>query len=246
MEEHSLTSNTTFLTKFKIINWEDSFNRKVFYFRLAAFSILVSLLLLNSYTGYLLPIRSPDCVWDAMFVYTEGMNKYLSENSEIKDCMITVSSLLIDILLIDFGIRWILFGTTWRPILFILLFYTSRALIQKIFIMQFPNEYLWSYPGFPSVSVSYNKTSDFFFSGHAGIMTFCALENYSCKRLMVTALAVIGTGYVATVMILTRGHYTIDILTGIVLAHYFWIISGWLSEELDKSYARRRHKYLEI
>lgn len=99
--------------------------------------------------------------------------------------------------------------------------------------MNYPEGYGWIYPGFPSLTVSYAITSDFFFSGHVGVTTFLAFENYSNRCYFLATIAAISSTFEFTVMIFTRGHYTIDLLFGLAMAHYVWIISGSLARYVD-------------
>jgi len=59
-------------------------------------------------------------------------------------------------------------GKTWRLPIVMVLFYFTRMVVQKIFLMKFPEGYIWEYPGFPSLTVPYGRTNDFFYSGHIG------------------------------------------------------------------------------
>ena len=51
--------------------------------------------------------------------------------------------------------------------------------------MKFPDNYLWGYPGFPSIMVSYLKTNDFFYSGHCGlpIVLLCEFNHLGMKLM---------------------------------------------------------------
>lgn len=120
-----------------------------------------------------------------------------------------------------------------------------------MFLLGTPDGCIWKYPGFPSLVVSYNMTQDFFFSGHVGFTTFCALENYSLHKFKLAALAAFSTFFEILVLVFTRAHYTIDLFTGIVIAHYCWIISGRIAKKLDPYIAARRvlsvdHRYCPI
>ena len=42
--------------------------------------------------------------------------------------------------------------------------------------MPFPDNFLFLYPGFPSLTVAYKKANDFFYSGHVGI-PICVVSN---------------------------------------------------------------------
>lgn len=112
--------------------------------------------------------------------------------------------------------------------------------------MQFPEDYIWEYPGFPSLTVTYKPTSDFFFSGHVGAMTFCALENYSVENYAMMSLAIFAMFFESFVLLVTRAHYSIDLISGVVFAHYIWIASGWICPSIDRKFTPRKDKYMDI
>ena len=99
--------------------------------------------------------------------------------------------------------------------------------------MKYPEGYIFTYPGLPSLAVSYAHTSDFFFSGHVGVTTFLALENYSNRCYFLATISAISAIFEFWVMTFLRGHYTIDLLFGLAIAHYLWIISGKLAPYVD-------------
>ena len=90
--------------------------------------------------------------------------------------------------------------------------------------MKYPEGYLWEYPGFPSVTVSYLKTNDFFFSGHVGFPIIIALESHKLNKKYLMVFCLFTSFFEAFTMIVTRGHYIIDIITGMAMAHYFYIV----------------------
>ena len=47
-------------------------------------------------------------------------------------------------------------------------FYYVRILVIHLFHIKMPENEIFRYPGFPSITVPYAKTSDFFYSGHCG------------------------------------------------------------------------------
>lgn len=104
-------------------------------------------------------------------------------------------------------------------------FYFFRFLMQRIFSIRYPEGYLWDFPGFYSITVPYGKTNDFFFSGHIGccMINFC---EFSAIRWNKMANFSFFTGVLqATLMISLRSHYFIDLVAGVVFAHYFWLLS---------------------
>ena len=77
-------------------------------------------------------------------------------------------SLFMDITMVSGLVVFAVHGRTWRLPVSLAMFYGLRAIIQQLFLMRYPEGYLWNYPGFPSLVVPYGKTNDFFYSGHAG------------------------------------------------------------------------------
>ena len=104
-----------------------------------------------------------------------------------------------------------------------------------MFQMRYPDGYLWEYPGFPSITVSYLKTNDFFFSGHVGMPILMALEFKMIKHYKMFLFCLFTCVFEAFTMIVMRGHYSIDILAGIVFAHYTYILVSYYVVYLDNS-----------
>ena len=88
--------------------------------------------------------------------------------------------------------------------------------------MKFPDGFLWGYPGFPSIMVSYLKTNDFFYSGHCGLPIVLLCEFRLLKMNIMSGICLF-TFFLETFTMLTlRGHYTIDVIAGAIFAHYIW------------------------
>lgn len=88
--------------------------------------------------------------------------------------------------------------------------------------MSYPEGFIWEYPGFPSIMVSYLKTNDFFYSGHVGLPVLLMCEFKILKRYYMFAFCLATFFIEAFTMIATRGHYTIDLITGAIFAHYIF------------------------
>ena len=86
--------------------------------------------------------------------------------------------------------------------------------------MKYPEGYLWENPGFPSLMVSYLKTNDFFFSGHVGLPVILLSEFIKINKNIMAVLAFIIVILEFFTMVALRGHYSIDLFTGIFVAHY--------------------------
>ena len=100
--------------------------------------------------------------------------------------------------------------------------------------MRFPDGYMWDYPGFPSIVIPYGKTNDFFYSGHVGGVLIIGLEyrelgyHYPAGFCYFTMIMQI------FLMIFLQGHYTIDLISGMIIAHYFYMLSRHWAPYFDR------------
>lgn len=88
--------------------------------------------------------------------------------------------------------------------------------------MSYPEGFIWEYPGFPSIMVSYLKTNDFFYSGHVGLPVLLMCEFYILKYYYMFGFCIATFFIEFFTMLATRGHYTIDLITGAIFAHYIF------------------------
>lgn len=45
--------------------------------------------------------------------------------------------------------------------------------------------------------------------------------------------AVVFNVYNSIILVVTRSHYSIDIVGGLIFSHYFYIIAGWICDWLE-------------
>ena len=95
--------------------------------------------------------------------------------------------------------------------------------------------FLFGYPGLRSLSVPYFDTNDFFFSGHVGTCFIIALEYRSAKWFKMYYFTVFIMLNQWLMMCLVRTHYIIDLVTGLIVAHYMYIWAeklSWITDSL--------------
>jgi len=179
------------------------------------------------------------CVEDKAFQVLEEVTRYLIAtpgNEAFRNAIQIIDSGLIDIcFLITLG-YWIFYGKSSRLIVTYAIFYITRAVIQQLFWMPFPNMYWWENPGMPSLVVPYGRGSDFFFSGHSGFLVICINEwntlgfkkirNFICVVLALTIFT----------LLVYRIHYTIDIFTGVFFADWCFNFATKRQNSLDSKF----------
>jgi len=102
-----------------------------------------------------------------------------------------------------------------------------------MFQMRYPDGYLWSWPGFYSITVPYGATNDFFFSGHIGCCLIMALEYRANKWYKFMGFSFFTLTLQTFLMACLRGHYVIDMIAGLIFGHYFWVLGERFSYYMD-------------
>lgn len=222
------------LDRFRSTSWDDSHNRKVFIGKLCVVSVVLIYTIYAAITGFGYQDRDVDCIWDGLFKATASANEYVRNHDSFRHFLLIISALLMDILAVCFVFRFLLYATSWQAPICVVIFYGIRSAVQAMFVMEFPDGYIWDYPGFPSLVVTYKETSDFFYSGHMGFIVISFLDNLSYRNFFLVGLSIVSFSVEFFVLLFTRVHYSIDLFTGILLAHYFWIVSGFLATYVDQ------------
>ena len=98
--------------------------------------------------------------------------------------------------------------------------------------------FLFSNPGFRSFVVPYHDTNDFYYSGHVGVCTLVALEYYSSKWYKMSYFTTFILINQWIMMMLVRTHYIIDMVTGLIMAHYVFMWSERIAFYVDAKFWR--------
>lgn len=226
----------SFKDKFFLHNLSTPRKKCLFILRIVCILIAIATVLSSSIAGVGIPKNEVSCIQDNLFELTTPLNTFFTQNNLARHLLLIFSSSLIDFQYLFFCVHYLLWGKSGRPIVFLVAFYLFRAFIQGIFMMRYPEGMIWDYPGIPSITISYDYTTDFFFSGHVGIMVFLSLENYKNKNYEMMGLGIFGVFAEFFVMVVLRGHYSIDLFSGIIFGHYFWMVSKKVCKVLDRKF----------
>lgn len=222
------------IDRFRNASWDDPCNRKIFCAKVCVSSLALTGAIYASITGFGYQTRDVNCIWDGLFKATASANEYLREHDAFRHASLIISSLLIDILAVCLFTRFVLYATSWRTFICLVMFYSIRGVIQTIFVMEFPEGYIWDYPGFPSLVVNYADTSDFFYSGHMGFIVINFFDNLHYRNYFLVGLASLSFVFEFIVLLFARVHYTIDLFAGVVMGHYCWILSANIAIWVDR------------
>ena len=79
----------------------------------------------------------------------------------------------------------------------------------------------------------YGVTNDFFFSGEVGVCIINFLEFNAVGWFWMSIFSLFTLVVQIILMLALRTHYSVDIISGIVFAHYIWILSEKYSYFID-------------
>lgn len=143
-----------------------------------------------------------------------------------------------DLMIITYMTIFAVYWRTYRVCLAYIMFFgvrtfiqvltNSNNLLQKTFFMYRPDGFLWSFPGVYSLTVPYHDTNDFFYSGHVGTCFLITLEYWSAKWYKMSYFTVFILLNQWILMTFVRTHYIIDLVTGVIMAHYCHMASEWI------------------
>ena len=214
-------------------NWESSEKLRLFGMRIVGVTLIIITICIVS---LLQPsqISGSECMIDKIFIATSSLNTFLAKNPNVKDLIIILSSLFLDIGFLIFVANYVVWSKTWREIIALLMFYSLRGILQTIDVLGFPEGFIWGFPGMYSFVITYVKSSDFFYSGHVGFMLLCAISSYGKDLKLLMWYCLFCSFFEGCVMLLVRCHYGIDVVGGLVFAHYLWMISEAPTRFFDK------------
>jgi len=211
-------------------HYNDPTQRKILYLNIGIFVVVYALFMLQSMKN-ITPIEiQPECIVDKPQIWTKDITKFLSENIWVRNILMISASLMMDTIFFALGYHSCLQNKTFKLLITVFLFYAFRAWLQSIFFMRMPDDYLWSYPGFFSISVEYFPKNDFFYSGHIGILMveYLFFREEKARKLQYFTLFAIFWNFF--VLLVTRAHYSIDLIIGLLVGHYLYIIAGYIKD----------------
>jgi hypothetical protein len=171
-------------------------------------------------------------IFDLIHQWTDRINLSLYNSPKASRYLLLSSSFIIDICVL-FLFTYAFVGPSIEPLIGLILIFTLRQMNQFITMLPLPKRMIWKDPGFPSLFVTYGVSRDMFFSGHTALAayTFFVLSaQFGAWGFCLGAVVLI---FEASTVILLRAHWTMDVFTGIVVAHLVHYIVRDLSPILD-------------
>jgi len=209
-------------------NWASSNTRQLIFTNFGIFVLIYAYLIYNAMYNFAVIEHEPECIIDKFQNWTLDINQFFGVNKWYRFACMIIASLMMDLIVFTLACRTIMQARSLRLLICIAIFYGFRAWLQNIFFMRLPEHYLWEYPGFFSIGVEYFPKNDFFYSGHIGVLMISTLEFKTDKQRLLTYFGVIGIIFNFFVLLVTRSHYSIDLIMGLIMGHYCYLASGWI------------------
>ena len=169
------------------------------------------------------PQPDNNCYEDVIHKWTDPLNYYFRGNDAFRVFFSILGSLTIDILFLLTYFSWAIYSIDWRYGVNTMLFYGIRYIMNESTRLRTPDLLYFPYPGFPSIVVGYIQGSDFFFSGHCGFPIISMMEFIWMKKFWLAAYSACVVCVEMFLMEVSREHYTIDIIVGVIFSHYITI-----------------------
>ena len=183
------------------------------------------------------PQPDNQCYHDVIHEWTKPLNYYFRGNDAFRIFFSILGSLAIDILFFLTFYSWAIYSIDWRYGINVMLFYGIRYIMNESTRLRTPDLLYFPYPGFPSVVVGYIQGSDFFFSGHCGFPIVSMMEFIWMKKYWLAWYAAFVSCVEIFLMEISREHYTIDIIVGVIFSHYITILGRnlvkWVYDKIE-------------
>ncbi len=176
-------------------------------------------------------------IGDTVHEWLSAPNLYLHTHPSAANALLILSSAVIDA--VGLFLLWrSIVGPTVRPFIGLLLLFAMRQACQALCALEPPVGMIWRDPGVPSLLVTYDVATDFFFSGHTGLAVLGAVElaRLGGRRWLCVGIAI--AVFEAGVVLIFRAHYTMDVFTGAVAARYASMLAARIAPWCDQKLGR--------
>jgi hypothetical protein len=170
----------------------------------------------NNFDGNIIII---DKIHDSEIV--SYINNLLSENINFTRFIFILTTLMIDINILYYVYDF-LKNNNYKPIMLLILGIMLRQLCQYVNRLPIPRGMVWMDPLFPTLTMNYQVTSDFFWSGHTFTALLFGVEIMKSKNYLVKLYGFVFLVSEIGFILVTRGHYFMDVYAAVT--SYFTLL----------------------
>lgn len=172
-----------------------------------------------------------ECVYDHVLdnIFNQS-TIYISQHLNMRDMLLIISGSLSDIYLLNFLYAFYISGKSLKPLFHILIFYLIKlCILDQIFRFKILETILFDSPGIESLTFDYGRKPYTFYSEYSGLPLILSLQFKNLGYHSFSIFGIFLTAVNSFVVIITRKNNIVDVLFGILAAHYFYL----LAEKLD-------------
>ena len=133
-------------------------------------------LIVNTTTGFSLPVYDVECVEDLTFNATSKINNFLRTHSKFSIFIKSFFSVLFDSFLIYTFIYWSLYSKNFRFLITILSNIIVYQILKQFWEIKLPDEYFWNEKHLFSIFINYIKNNKTFYACELALIIVAALE----------------------------------------------------------------------
>lgn len=198
-----------------------------------ACSLIIIMMLYQLQPGIGWSLDKGECMRDYPFIWTEKINVFLRSHLPLRNAWMIYAGFLMDFIQLS-GVYYLhhYYGT-YRVIFSFGIFYGMRAYLQNNFILGRPVGFLWFDPGFPALTIPYHDMNDFYYSGHVGSSFMYLWEFYQNGFTRMGHIGLFINLNMWVLLIAVRTHYWIDLVSGLMIAHFAIIMGERASYLMD-------------
>ena len=136
-------------------------------------------------------LEKVDCIDDFAHDYTNSINQYFTQNVEVKNSMMIICALVSDVCVVAMFSIWTIYGCSWRLPISVSGTYLLKVMLSALFKMRYPENMIWDFPGWYSLSVSYGAANDTHFTVHVALLLIVCLEFNAMRHRVLMAVSIV-------------------------------------------------------
>ena len=164
------------------------------------------------------PNHDDDFLFDPYLTKAKPQNKFIQNHPFLKQAMTLTLSLGMDTVGLCLMYLFCFKQDSSYFIPAVITVQLVRAVALNIVIFPVPETFIFESPGLSSVSTAFDRTNDFYFSGHVATTTIFMCDSIFYKRRVLSCCLVLFVIYTMTFLVLHGVHYTNDLVIGFVAA----------------------------
>ena len=175
---------------------------------------------LETFTGrfesYIKGFNGMPCIYDNWKIPFYPLIDKMISDSWLHSLIVIINSVCIDTAILCHGFVFIKEGIAGMPYVTCIFYFTRSFTLYFGGQWPKPVPFIFDYPGFPSLFISYAPANDCYFSGHIGICVLMMMFSWKNKHKKSAFFFLCLMLYTWVMLITTGAHYNNDVIIGTI------------------------------